>query len=218
MEKEATVLGQAKRALEAIKAGKDAAGRAIAKAYKPIKSISPQAIGTGLVAGHIIGGYSGSAAAQATMYHTGYNDAMKKQAGVGAFITEGVNAARGFVTRSGNSARATLAKTSTGQSVLGGLKRGADIAKANPAKTGLAVGVAGGLAARSSMSKSAGLARRSLALVRLYGRKAPTLTKIVGGTVAGGVGLGVTHVADEQLDGAAGKAAVYNFRKNNGSI
>lgn len=217
MDKEATVMGQAKRALEAIKAGKDAAARSVMKAYKPIKSISPQAIGTGLVAGHILGGYSGSAAAQANMYHTGYNDAMKKQAGVGSFITEGVNAARGFVTRTGNTARATLAKTQTGQSVLGGLKRGADIAKANPVKTGLAVGAAGGLAV-GSMSKSAGLARRSLALVRLYGRKAPTLTKIVGGTVAGGVGLGVTHVADEKIDGAAGNAAVYNFRKNNGSI
>lgn len=66
--------------------------------------------------------------------------------------------------------------------------------------------------------KSSGLYNRALAYARLKGRTNPLATKIVAGTVAGGTSLGVTHVADEHLDGAAGRAAIYNYRKQNGSI
>lgn len=197
------VVGAAKAALETIRAGKAALGKQINKAYRPIKSISPAAIGGGLVAGHIVGGYSGSAAAQAGMYHIGYNDAMKKQAGLSPFIRNGVTAARGFVTRNGNAVRGLASPI------------GKKISQ-NPIKTAVGAGVAG--LAAGSMTKSSGLMNRSIALARLYGRKAPLTTKIVAGTAAAGLGLGVTHVADEKLDGAAGRAAVYNFRKNNGSI
>jgi len=204
MQKESSIVGAAKAALESVRAGRAAIGKQINKAYRPIKSISPAAIGGGLVAGHIVGGYSGSAAAQAGMYHIGYNDAMKKQAGLSPFIRNGVTAARGFVTRNGNAVRGLASPI------------GKKISQ-NPVKTAVGVGVAGGLAA-GSMTKSSGLMNRSIALARLYGKKAPTTTKIVAGTVSAGLGLGVTHVADEKLDGAAGRAAVYNFRKNNGSI
>lgn len=204
MQKESSIMDVAKSALAAAKAQKAKAGKAIQKAYRPIKSISPMAIGGGLAAGHVVGGYSGSAAAQVDMYHTGYRDAMKKQAGVG-FIQSGLSAARGFVTRTGNMARASALSKRVGATI-----------KANPVRSAVAAGGAG--LAAGSMMKSSGLMRRGLALARLYGRKAPTTTKIVAGTAAAGVGLGVTHVADEKLDGAAGRAAVYNFRKNNGSI
>lgn len=204
MQKESSIAGAAKAALESIRAGKAAIGKQINKAYRPIKSISPAAIGGGLVAGHIVGGYSGSAAAQAGMYHLGYNDAMKKQAGLSPFIRNGVTAARGFVTRNGNAVRGLASPI------------GKKIAR-NPVKTAVGVGVAGGLAA-GSMTKSSGLLNRGIALARLYGKKAPLTTKIVAGTTSAALGLGVTHVADEKLDGAAGRAAVYNFRKNNGSI
>lgn len=205
MQKESSLVDVAKFALAAAKAGKARAGKAVQRAYRPIKNISPVAIGTGLAAGHIAGGYSGSAAAQAGMYHIGYNDAMKKQAGLGTFLQSGLTAARGFVTKTGNSARASALTKRVGGAIRSNPVRSAAVAGG----TGLAAG---------SMMKSSGLVNRGLALARLYGRKAPTTTKIVAGTVAAGVGLGVTHVADEKLDGAAGRAAVYNYRKNNGSI
>lgn len=208
MQKESSIVGAAKAALASAKAGKAAIGKEVMKAYRPIKSISPAAIGGGLVAGHLVGGYSGSAAAQAGMYHVGYNDAMKKQAGLGQFVQRGITAARGFVTRNGNSVRGLAASPVA--------KRVSSTIKANPIKATVGAGAAG--LAVGSMTKSSGVLNRGIALARLYGRKAPTATKIVAGTTAGALGLGVTHVADEKLDGAAGRAAVYNFRKNNGSI
>lgn len=203
MQKKSSVVSAAKAALESIRAGKAVVGKQINKAYRPIKSISPAAIGGGLVAGHVIGGYSGSAAAQAGMYHVGYNDAMKKQAGLGQFVQSGITAARGFVTKNGNSVRGLATPL-------------AKKIQKNPVKAALAAGGTG--LAVGSMTKSSGLMNRGIALARLYGKKAPLATKIVAGTTAGALGLGVTHVADEKLDGAAGRAAVYNFRKKNGSI
>lgn len=205
MQKESSVVDAAKSALAALRSQKAKAGKAIQKAYRPIKGISPVAIGGGLAAGHVVGGYSGSAAAQAGMYHLGYNDAMKKQAGFGDFVRNGITAARGFVTRSGNATRASGLAKRVGGSI-----------KANPIKS-TAVAAGAGLAA-GGMMKSSGLYSRALAYARLKGRTNPVATKIVAGTTAAGLGLGVTHVADEKLDGAAGRAAVYNFRKNNGSV
>lgn len=205
MQKESSIVDVAKAALSSARAGKAAVGKKVMKAYRPIKSISPAAIGGGLVAGHMVGGYSGSAAAQASMYHLGYGDAMKKQAALGQFLRNGITAARGFVTRNGNSVRGLASPVA---------KRVANTIKANPVKTSLAAGAIAG----ASMTKSSGLVNRGLALARLYGKKAPTATKIVAGTTAGALSLGVTHVADEKLDGAAGRAAVYNFRKKDGSI
>lgn len=205
MQKESSVADVAKSALSALRSQKAKAGKVIQKAYRPIKSISPVAIGGGLAAGHIAGGYSGSAAAQASMYHLGYDDAMKKQAGVAEFVRSGISGARGFVTRTGNTARSSALAKRVGGAV-----------RANPMKsTAIAAGT--GLAA-GGMMKSSGLYSRALAFARLKGRTNPLATKIVAGTAAGGLGLGVTHVADEHLDGAAGRAAVYNYRKQNGSI
>lgn len=130
---------------------------------------------------------------------------MKKQAGFGDFVRNGMTAARGFVTRTGNSTRATALAKRVGGSI-----------KANPMKA-TAVAAGAGVAA-GGMMKSSGLYSRALAFARLKGRTNPLATKIVAGTTAAGLGLRVTHVADEKLDGAAGRAAVYNFRKNNGSI
>ena len=203
MRKESSLADAAKSVLAAAKAQKAKVGKVVQKAYRPIKGISPIAIGGGLAAGHVLGGYSGSAAAQASMYHLGYDDAMKKQASAN-FISSGISAARGFVTRTGNMARSTALAKRVGGSIKANPYRSAAIAGG----TGLAVG---------QMTKSSGL-MRAIAYARLKGRTSPTATKIVAGTVAGALGLGVTHVADEHLDGAAGRAAVYNFRKNNGSI
>ena len=204
MQKESSLVDAAKSALAAVKAQKAKAGKAIQRAYRPIKGISPVAIGGGLAAGHVAGGYSGSAAAQVDMYHMGYHDAMKKQASAN-FIRSGISAARGFVTRTGNTARSTALAKRVGGSI-----------KANPFRSAAIAGGAG--FAAGQMTKSSGLMRRAIAYARLKGRTNPLATKIVAGTAAGVLGLGVTHVADEHLDGAAGRAAVYNLRKNNGSI
>lgn len=206
MQKESSLAGAAKSVLAAVKTQRAKAGKAIQKAYRPIKGISPLAIGGGLAAGHIAGGYSGSAAAQVDMYHLGRTDQLKKQAGIADFVRSGISGARGFVTRTGNTARA---------SALG--KRVGGVIKANPLASAAAAGAATGLAVRG-MTKSSGLYSRALAYARLKGRTNPLATKIVAGTAATGLGLGVTHVADEHLDGAAGRAAVYNYRKKNGSI
>jgi len=206
MHKESSFLDAAKSALAFAKTQKAKVGKVVHKAYRPIKSISPLAIGGGIVAGHMAGGYSGSTAAQVDMYHLGRTDQMKKQAGVSDFIRSGISGARGFVTRTGNTARS---------SALG--KRLGPTIKANPAATGLAVGMAGGMAARG-MTKSSGLYNRALAFARLKGRTNPTATKIIAGTLATGASLGVTHVADEHIDGAAGRAAIYNYRKQNGMV
>lgn len=206
MQKESSLVDAAKSALAAVKSQKAKVGKAIQKAYRPIKSISPLAIGGGLAAGHVAGGYSGSAAAQVDMYHLGRTDQMKKQAGLSDFVRSGISGARGFVTRTGNTARSSALA-----------KRVGGVIKANPMASAAAAGVATGLAVRG-MTKSSGLYSRALAFARLKGRTNPVATKIVAGTTAAGVGLGVTHVADEHLDGAAGRAAVYNYRKQNGSI
>lgn len=205
MRKESSILGAAKSALAFAKTQKARAGKAVQKAYRPIKSISPLAIGTGIVAGHVVGGYSGSTAAQVDMYHLGRTDQMKKQAGVSDFIRSGISGARGFVTRTGNTARSSSLSKRLGPTI-----------KANPVKTGLAVGATAGMA--GGMMKSSGLYNRALAFARLKGRTNPTATKIIAGTLATGASLGVTHVADEHIDGAAGRAAIYNYRKQNGSI
>ena len=209
MQKESSLVGAAKSALAAVKTQKAKAGKAIQRAYRPIKSISPLAIGGGLAAGHIAGGYSGSAAAQVDMYHLGRTDQLKKQAGLGSFLKGGITGARGFVTKTGNSARSSALAKRVGGAI-----------KANPRVSLAAAGAAGVAsgAAMGGMTKSSGLYSRALAYARLKGRKNPLATKIVAGTTAAGVGLGVTHVADEHLDGAAGRAAVYNYRKQNGSI
>ena len=208
MHKESSLVDAAKSAIAFAKSQKAKAGKAVQKAYRPIKSISPVAIGGGLAAGHIAGGYSGSAAAQVDMYHLGRTDQLKKQAGVGEMIRSGITGARGFVTRTGNTVRGTsLAKR------VGALQR-----MRPPSTAGVVA--AGGLGAAyglTQMNKQAGL-NRLIAFARLKGRTNPLATKIVAGTTAAGVGLGVTHVADEHLDGAAGRAAVYNYRKQNGSI
>lgn len=206
MQKESSLADAAKSVIGALKTQKAKAGKAIQKAYRPIKSISPIAIGGGLAAGHIAGGYSGSAAAQAGMYHLGYDDAMKKQASLGDFIRGGISGARGFVTRTGNMARSSALAKRVGGAI-----------KANPLKSAAAAGVATGLAV-GGMQKSSGLYSRALAFARLKGRTNPLATKIVAGTAAAGIGLGATHAVDEKLDGAAGRAAVYNYRKQNGSI
>jgi len=209
MQKESSALDAAKSALAFAKTQKARAGKAIQKAYRPIKSISPLAIGGGLAAGHVAGGYSGSAAAQVDMYHLGRTDQLKKQAGVADFIRSGISGARGFVTRTGNTARSSALAKRVGGAI-----------KANP-RTAMATAGAAGVATGASiggMQKSSGLYSRALAFARLKGRTNPVATKIVAGTTAAGVGLGVTHVADEHLDGAAGRAAVYNYRKQNGSI
>lgn len=206
MHKESSLVDAAKSAIAYAKSQKAKAGKAVQKAFRPIKSISPVAIGGGLAAGHIAGGYSGSAAAQVDMYHLGRTDQLKKQAGLSDFVRSGISGARGFVTRTGNTARS---------SALG--KRVGVAIKANPMKSAAAAGVATGLAV-GGMTKSSGLYSRALAYARLKGRTNPVATKIVAGAASAGVGLGVTHVADEHLDGAAGRAAVYNYRKQNGSI
>lgn len=206
MQKESSLVDVAKSALAAVKSQKAKAGKAVQRAFRPVKSISPVAIGGGLAAGHIAGGYSGSAAAQVDMYHLGRTDQLKKQAGLSDFVRSGISGARGFVTRTGNTARS---------SALG--KRVGSAIKANPMKSAAAAGVATGLAV-GGMTKSSGLYSRALAYARLKGRTNPLATKIVAGATSAGVGLGVTHVADEHLDGAAGRAAVYNYRKQNGSI
>lgn len=206
MQKESSLVGAAKTALKAVKSQRDKAGKAIQKAYRPIKSISPLAIGGGLAAGHIAGGYSGSAAAQVDMYHLGRTDQLKKQAGLGDFLRGGITGARGFVTRTGNSARSSALAKRVGGAI-----------KAHP-RAALATAGAAGVATGAGMTKSSGLYSRALAYARLKGRKNPLATKIVAGATSAGVGLGVTHVADEHLDGAAGRAAVYNYRKQNGSI
>lgn len=206
MQKESSLVDAAKSALSAVRSQKAKAGKAVQKAFRPIKSISPLAIGGGLAAGHVVGGYSGSAAAQVDMYHLGRTDQLKKQAGLSDFVRSGISGARGFVTRTGNTARSSSLAKRVGGAI-----------KANPLKTAAAAGVATGLAV-GGMTKSSGLYSRALAFARLKGRTNPVATKIVAGTTAAGVGLGVTHVADEKLDGAAGRAAVYNYRKQNGSI
>lgn len=210
MQKESSLVGAAKSALTALQSQKAKAGKAIQKAYRPIKGISPLAIGGGLAAGHVVGGYSGSTAAQVDMYHLGRTDQMKKQAGLGEFLKGGITGARGFVTRTGNSARSSALAKRVGGAI-----------KANPKAslaTAGAAGIATGAAVGGGMQKSSGMYTRALAYARLKGRTNPVATKIVAGTTAAGVGLGVTHVADEHLDGAAGRAAVYNYRKQNGSI
>jgi hypothetical protein len=207
MQKESSLVDAAKSALAFAQSQKAKAGKAISKAYRPIKSISPLAIGGGLAAGHVAGGYSGSAAAQVDMYHLGRTDQLKKQAGVSEFVRSGISGARGFVTRTGNTARSSALAKRVGGAI-----------KANPIKSSVAIGTASGLAVSGGMQKSSGLYSRALAFARLKGRTNPLATKIVAGTTAAGVGLGVTHVADEHLDGAAGRAAVYNYRKQNGSI
>lgn len=206
MQKESSLAGAAKTALKAVRSQRDKAGKAIQKAYRPIKSISPLAIGGGLAAGHVVGGYSGSAAAQVDMYHLGRTDQLKKQAGLGDFLRGGITGARGFVTRTGNSARSSALAKRVGGAI-----------KAHP-RAALATAGAAGVATGAGMTKSSGLYSRALAYARLKGRKNPLATKIVAGATSAGVGLGVTHVADEHLDGAAGRAAVYNYRKQNGSI
>lgn len=205
MQKVSSALDAAKSALAFAKSQKAKAGKAVQRAYRPIKGISPLAIGGGLAAGHVAGGYSGSAAAQVDMYHLGRTDQLKKQAGIGDFIRSGISGARGFVTRTGNTARSSALAKRVGGAI-----------KANPIKSTVAAGAAG--LAVGGMQKSSGLYNRALAYARLKGRTNPLATKIVAGTTAAGVGLGVTHVADEKLDGAAGRAAVYNYRKQHGSI
>lgn len=206
MHKESSLVDAAKSAIAFAKSQKAKAGKAVQKAFRPIKSISPVAIGGGLAAGHIAGGYSGSAAAQVDMYHLGRTDQLKKQAGLSDFVRSGISGARGFVTRTGNTARSSALAKRVGGAI-----------KANPMKSAAAAGVATGLAV-GGMTKSSGLYSRALAYARLKGRTNPLATKIVAGTASAGIGLGVTHVADEHLDGAAGRAAVYNYRKQNGSI
>ena len=209
MQKESSLVGAAKSALAYAKTQKAKAGKAIQKAYRPIKSISPLAIGGGLAAGHVVGGYSGSTAAQVDMYHLGRTDQMKKQAGLGDFLRGGISGARGFVTKTGNTARSSALAKRVGGAI-----------KSNPGKSMAAAGAAGLAtgAAVGGMQKSSGVYSRALAYARLKGRTNPVATKIVAGAASAGVGLGVTHVADEHLDGAAGRAAVYNYRKKNGSI
>lgn len=257
MNKESSLADAAKSALAFAKSQKAKAGKAIQKAYRPIKSISPVAIGSGLAVGHIAGGYSGSAAAQSDMYHLGYDDAMKKQAALTNFLKSGISGARGFVTKNGtNSSRAfglatSIQKqagfaTNLGRTLGSAASKGMNVLKdhspqlhnaisegttkslgylqAHPnvrrgvVGAGVVGAVATSLPKRPEMQKSSGLYQQALAYARLKGRTNPLATKIVAGTVAAGVGLGATHAVDEKLDGAAGRAAVYNYRKQNGSI
>ena len=202
MQKESSVMDAAKSALAYAKTQKAKAGKVIQRAYRPIKSISPLAIGGGVVAGHVAGGYSGSVAAQVDMYHLGHSDAMKKQAGLGDFLRGGISGARGFVTKTGNTARSTAMAKRVGGTI----------------KTAPHTAPTPGVAAIGGMQKSSGLYNRALAYARLKGRTNPVATKIIAGTTAAGASLGVTHAVDEHLDGAAGRAAIYNYRKQNGSI
>lgn len=237
MQKEASILDSVKYGARYLKVmGK----RRVGQAYAPIKAISPAAIGGGLVAGHVVGGYSGSAAAQANMYHLGYQDGIKKQAGIGSILNR-VRAARGFATANGNTAsgvlgamKNSLAQTDIGKSAISnaskvaksplgnrvsqGVKSSMRWMTKNPGKSTAIGALAGGTVV--SMNKSANLQkslyRKAISNLQAAGKKNPLATKLVGGAGAFGVGLGVTHIADEHVDGALGQAAVYNFRRNNG--
>lgn len=212
------------------------------KAYAPIKAISPGAIAGGLAAGHIVGGYSGSAAAQANLYHLGRKDALSKKAS----IINRVAAARGFVTAAGNTAKGiaangvnSLKRTSIGQSAVASARKvaqsplGTRVSQgvktfrtspstrtamkwvgSNPGKAVAGAATAGFVG--GSMTKSSGLYQRSLSALQVAAKKHPIKAKIIGGAAAFGAGLGATHVADEHVDTAIGQAAVYPFRKKHG--
>lgn len=218
--------------------------RGVDKVYAPIKAISPAAIGGGLVAGHVAGGYSGSAAAQANLYHIGRQDALSKQAG----LLNRIVAARGAVTAAGNTAKGvisdgvnSLKRTSIGQSAISNaskvakspfgsrvsngvksvknssaFKRTTGWVSSNPMKS-MGIAAAGGLAA-GSMTKSSGLYNRALKSLQESAKRHPVSAKVIGGTGAFGASLGVSHLVDEKIDTAVGKAAVYPYRKQHGYI